>query len=199
MKKLLAILLTLILTFSCYSVLGSTVIAEEGATEEAESDVVFSEGFETLSDVTTVIKNGTTSTWPKYQITEEDAATGNKSAKVFTPYNVSYISLDKSKLVENSEYEFSINWKMLEYTETKARQLRYLRLAGWNPSTGETVKSASTNIGGIHTATNATGDWVNTSFKFTISDLDAYEEFIIKFDCASTKNASGSSYTQAED
>ncbi len=195
MKKLLAILLTLILTFSCFSLLGTgTALAEE-----TEPDVVFSEGFETLSDVTTVIKNGTTATWPKYQITDEDAATGNKSAKVFTPYNVSYIPLDKSKLVEISEYEFSIKWKMLEYTETKARQLRYLRLAGWNPSTGETVKSASTNIGGIYTATNATGDWINTSFKFTISDLDAYEEFIIKFDCASTPNTSGSSYTQAED
>ncbi|MBE6762347.1 MAG: hypothetical protein E7551_08720 [Ruminococcaceae bacterium] len=190
MKKLLSVLLVGCLLIT--SVFSASVYSESA------EDEVFYEGFETLTDITTVIKNGTTSTWPKYEITEEDAATGSKSAKLFIPYNVSYIQLDKSKLVENSEYEFSFKWKMLEYTETKARQLRYLRLAGWNPSTGDLAKN-STNIGGIYTAINATGDWVNTSFKFTISDLDAYEEFIIKFDCGSTPNTTGNSYTKAED
>jgi len=166
--------------------------------EEPTEGEVFYEGFETLTDATTVIKNGITATWPKIEVTDTEAATGTKSAKVFSPHNYVYIPLDKTTLAENSTYDFSLNWKMLEYTETKARRITKLQLVGWNPSTGEALKNA-TAIAGI-TNINATGEWINSGFSFSISDLDAYEEFVIRLHYASTENTPGENdYTQAED
>ena len=147
--------------------------------------VILDEDFEELEDATTVIKDGSNANWEKIEVTDSEAANGTKSASIFAPYVKLYIPLNKSLLKANTEYKFSMNWKMLEYNaDTAKNTLKNLRLAGWNTSEGQACKDATKLAGASNT--NATGQWINATFNFTISDLEAYEEFIISFDYTAT-------------
>ena len=167
------------------------------AAAKAASGIIIDEGFEEITDATTVIKDGRNVNWESINITNTEAANGTKSASVFAPWLYMYIPLDKSLLKANTEYKLSMNWKMLEYNaETAKNTLQTLSLVGWNPSEGQTVNQATSLAKKSYI--NATGQWINTTFNFTISDLEAYEEFVIYFYYSATP-AANNQYTAPED
>lgn len=69
-----------------------------------------------------------------------------------------------------------MDWKMLQYTDTKKRELDKFNFIGYNPSKGETIKSNSVDLAYLENV-KATGDWVNSKLRLRVNDLSAYEQY----------------------
>ncbi|MBQ3088840.1 MAG: DUF4886 domain-containing protein [Clostridia bacterium] len=152
----------------------------EEATEEPEEPelpegVIYYEDFENQTDSTVgnVISN---LSWAEPYITTTEVKSGEKALGIYAMYEHMFIPFDKTALTEGTIYEFSMDWKLLEYTTDKKRQISKLYFVGYNPSQGETIKDNAVPLAYLADI-KGTGDWVNTVLRLRVSDLSAYEQF----------------------
>ena len=179
------------------SVAGHRVMAKELSDfiSNLESDVILYEDFENVTDISSIIYDVDGSSWTvKAALCTTDAASGTKSASIYGMYQEMFIPISTSLLENGVLYEFSLNWKMSEYTDAKKRTLTAMQFVGWNPSKGENFKDDYVSLSGAFSAINATGEWENTKISFMLYDLSAFEQFGIRlYYSASTP------YSQSED
>ena len=190
MKKRRAILLTLILIVSCSIILGiGTVLIKTLTTgkDTAEpKDVVFYESFEdaTDADLAELIKN--CPSWVKPSVTNTEYKTGKKALALNAYYQYVFIPIDKALLTPGTVYEFSMDWKLKELTDTNKRKIQKLIFVGYNPSKGEKLDDNFLKTNGVYTYKEdipATGDWVHTTLRFGNSNynLDEQYGFLLNF------------------
>lgn len=164
--------------------------------EELPEGTLFYEDFEDISDPTTVINDVLDSSWARPKLCTTEYVSGSKSISVYGMWQNILMPLDTSIFTDGTIYEFSFNWKMLEYTSTKKRELQAVQLVGWNPSKGEAFKTSYTNLSGSFGTVKATGDWVNTHARFIWRDsfVEDYEQIAIRI-----YYSTSSPHSQAED
>ena len=143
------------------------------------------EDFETLSDPSTVIYDVLGQSWTGGKINTTDSVSGSKCFSIYGMHQNTVVPMDTSLFEDGTIYEFSLNWKLREYDDTKKRRLTAVQLVGWNPSKGEKFKSSYTSLSGAFSEVKATGEWENTTIRFKwISDFEAYEQIVIRISYA---------------
>ncbi|MBE6762096.1 MAG: DUF4886 domain-containing protein, partial [Ruminococcaceae bacterium] len=165
------------------SVAGHKVMAKELSKfiTDLESDFIFYEDFENITNPSTVVNDVLKQTWCAPTICTTDAASGDKSVSCYAMYQNLFVPINKSLLRENQIYEFSLNWKMQEYTDVKKHRLSAVQFVGWNPSKGETFKTDFVSFSGAFAEIKATGDWENTTIRFKwLAGLEKYEQVGIR-------------------
>ena len=162
--------------------------------EPDTTDAIFYEGFEELEDPSTVVNAMSGQSFVEIATNSGDAATGLKSCSVYGMYQHLYIPFDKTKLEADTVYTYSMDWKLLEYTDTKKRNIEKLFVVGYNPDDGAFADNHY-DISG-KASLKGTGNWETATFNFKISEdkFAAYEQFGI-YILYKTSNP----YTAAED
>ena len=154
---------------------------------ELPEATLFYEDFENITDVTTVINDVLNQGWTSPKICTTDSVSGSKSFSIYAMYQNILMPLDTSMFTNGEIYEFSLNWKMKEYIDTKKRQLTAVQLVGWNPSEGQAFKTSYTSLSGSFNAIKATGDWVNTYIRFKwLEEFKEYEQLAIRISYATS-------------
>lgn len=162
---------------------------------ELPENVVYYEDFEKVTDPSNIIYDAAHQSWTGGKICTTEAASGVKSFSIFGMHQDIVVPIDKSLLETGKIYEFSLNWKLKEYNETKQGRLTSLKIVGWNPSGGTAFKDNFKSLSGDFTTIKATGDWVNSSFRFKwTNSFNEYEEILIRITYAVSLP-----YTSADD
>ncbi|MBQ4118816.1 MAG: DUF4886 domain-containing protein, partial [Clostridia bacterium] len=145
--------------------------------EPDTTDAIFYEGFEELEDPSTVVNAMSGQSFVEIATNSGDAATGLKSCSVYGMYQHLYIPFDKTKLEADTVYTYSMDWKLLEYTDTKKRNIEKLFVVGYNPDDGAFADNHY-DISG-KASLKGTGNWETATFNFKISEdkFAAYEQF----------------------
>ena len=151
--------------------------------EELEG-AVFYENFETATDAS-VAEFITNRIWAKPKVVNTEYCTGNKSLQLRAYNEYIFIPVDKSLLTVGKVYEFSMDWKLQESTDTKQRKISKLAFVGYNPSKGDVInKDFINNSNGVYTYKDniaATGDWEKATLRFGNSNYDLCEQYGIVF------------------
>lgn len=165
---------------------------EEPVVPETPEGALYYEHFEnqTDEDVAEIITNRT---WSKPFVSTTEAATGTKSLGIYGMYEYMFIPMDKALFEEGVIYEYSMDWKLKEYTADKKRAISSFRFVGYNPSAGEVIKTDAKAISYLEEL-KGTGDWVNSVLRLRVSYLDAYEQYGIVI-----RYGTSTPYSEAED
>lgn len=187
------------------SVAGHKVMAEEISAfiaglenpdePELPENTLFYEDFENVTDVTKIIYDVAGQSWTHGKINTTNSVSGSKSFSIFGMHQNTVVPLDKALFEDGTIYEFSLNWKLKPYDDTKKYRLTAVQLVGWNPSEGKTFKNNYTSLSGAFGEIKATGNWENTSIRFKwSSDFEDYEQIVIRISYAVS-----TPYTESED
>ena len=184
MEKRHTILLTLILIAGCLIILGiGTVLIKiltTGQDIAKPKDAVFYQSFEdaTDADIAELIKN--CPSWVKPSVTNTEYKTGKKALALNAYHQYVFIPIDKALLTPGTIYEFSMDWKLKELTDTNKRKIEKLIFVGYNPSEGEKLDANFLKTNGVYTYKEdipATGDWVHTTLRFGNGNYDLDEQY----------------------
>ena len=158
------------------SVAGHKVMAEEISSfindlenpdePELPEGTLFYEDFENITDVTKVIYDVAGQSWTHGKINTTNSVSGSKSFSIFGMHQNTVVPLDKALFEDGTIYEFSLNWKLKAYDDTKKYRLTAVQLVGWNPSEVKVFKNNYTRLSGDFSEIKATGNWENTSIRF---------------------------------
>ena len=143
---------------------------------EAPEGAVYYETFENQTDET--VENIITNrSWSEPFISTSEAASGSKSLGIRAYYEYLFIPIDKALIEQGKIYEFSMDWKMAQYTETKKREINRFHFIAYNPSKGETIQNNAVAFTNMDGTIKATGNWINSKLRLKVSDLNAYEQY----------------------